>query len=488
MRTKLNTSNLLWVIGVLQPVSAEEITNYLTTVFDDAGAMPSSADIHKFCREQTDRKHLVRVARDPDLFSLSLLGNQYLPDDLRKSRDRSRIYLLREAYRAKLKMSRGVEATGLGGVAPSEDVRPSVKGTEANKLGPVVPSGQAYWPRFSRQLSEQTGSLPTSRDTPLPLLSFANREQLAVAIRSKNEADSINFTSLGLMLGISPKLVQQVAHNPDRHYRSFPLKKPSGGIRRIESPRVFLKVIQRFLLDYILDGLPIDDNVYSFRKNRSIADNAARHVGKPFVANIDIENFFGSITAKNVFTLLRKHGADPRSAALISALVTKEGILPQGAATSPLLSNSLLLEFDSRMSRLAGKTGANYSRYADDVTFSGDDRDIIAELLKTAGAELLRDYGLHLNKDKTRIATQHSQQKVTGLVVNEKVWPSRKFRRQIRAAFHNAGQKETVPKEHLEKLAGYLGYLRSFGAMKNSADLARCSDVFAKLIVALNEQ
>lgn len=484
MKTKLNTSNLLWVIGVLQPVSAEEITSYLATVFDDAGTMPKGTDIHKFCREQTDKKHLIRVAREPDLFSLTLLGNQYLSDDLRKSRDRSRIYLLKEAYKARLKMLRGVKATGLDGAAPSADVRPSKKGPEANKIGPVVPSGQSYWPRFSKQLSEQTGSLPTSRDTPLPLLSFANREQLAVAIRSKGEADSINFTSLGLMLGISPKLIQQIALYPDRHYRSFQLKKASGGMRNIESPRVFLKVIQRFFLDYTLSDLPVNDNVYSFRKNYSIADNAERHVGKQFVANIDIKNFFGSITSKKILSLLIKHGVEQRSAVLISALVTKEGILPQGAATSPLLSNSLLLEFDSRMSRLAENACANYSRYADDVTFSGNDRDVIANLIKTAEIELLRDYGLQLNKDKTRIATQRSQQKVTGLVVNEKVWPSRKFRRQIRAAFNNARKQEAVDKKRLEKLAGYLGYLRSFDVMKSSPDLVRYSSILASLTVA----
>jgi hypothetical protein len=487
MTARLNTSNLLWVIGVLQPVSVEEITGYLSAVFDDAGAMPRVADIQKFCLEQTDQKHLVRVARDPDLFSLTLLGNQYLPESLRKSRDKSRIYLLRGAHKAKIRTSRGVEALGLDGVAPSEDVRLTLKGTEANKLVPVVPSGQSYWPRFSKQLSEQTGSLPASRDTQLPLLSYANREQLALSMRSKSDAESLSFTSLGLMLGISPKLIQQIAGNTDRHYRSFLLNKSTGGTRQIDSPRVFLKVIQRFLLDYILFELPVDNRVFSFRSNKSIADNASLHTGKPFVGNIDIKDFFGSITEKNVSDFLRSCKIESRGAGLISALVTKGGVLPQGAVTSPIISNSILHKFDYRMSYFASQSGADYSRYADDITFSGKDRDIIANLINVAEKDLVRDYGLTLNKAKTRISTQRSQQKVTGLVVNEKVWPPRKFRRQIRAAFFNASQQSDIPREHALKLSGYLSYLRSFEAMKNLDELARYAAIISRVPVKLTD-
>ena len=150
MRTKINTGNLLWIIGVPQPVAAAEIRTYLTTVLDDAGTIPSGAVIHKFCLAQTDHRHLVRISREAGLFSLTLLGNQYLSESQRKSRDKARIYLLREAYKGRLIMSREVDATGLDGVAPSTDARLVEKGTESNKIDPVVPSGQSYWPRFSR--------------------------------------------------------------------------------------------------------------------------------------------------------------------------------------------------------------------------------------------------------------------------------------------------------------------------------------------------
>jgi hypothetical protein len=481
MSAKINTANLLWVIGVLQPVTASEIRMYLTTVLDDAGTIPSDRDIHKFCLAQTAQQHLVRVLREPDLFSLTRLGNGYLSEPRRKSRDKARIYLLREAYKSRLTMSCEVDATELDGAAPSSDARPIEKGNEANKFGPVVPSGQTYWPRFSRQLLEQTGPSETSRDSFLPLLSFATNDQIAVACRSRDESGSINSLVLGLMLGISPKLIQQISRNTDRHYRSFELAKRGGGVRPIESPRVFLKVIQRFLLDYLLYVLPVSENVFSFRSGISIADNANNHVAKDYVANIDIENFFGSITKDQVFGLLRANDFDVQAAGLISDLVTKGNVLPQGAASSPTISNSLLFEFDRRMSGLSEKSGLNYSRYADDISISGSNKGAIENAVEVARVELLRDYGLRLNAKKTRISSKRGQQKVTGLVVNEKVWPPRQFRRKVRAAFHNAEHRREVSEEQVKKLSGYLSYLKTFDAMSGSDDLDRYQGIINAL-------
>ena len=248
MKTTFNARTILWIIGVLQPVSALEICNYLAAVFDDVGKLSDEDAVHRFCLDQTNQGHLIRVTRKPDLFSLSLFGNQYLSEAHRKSRDKSRIYLLRDAYRSRFVTSREVDVTGLGGDAPSVDTRSNIKGTGTNAFGPAVPRDQMRWSRFSRQLSEQTGPSQTSRDATFPYFSFATAKQLALACRGSNENQTINFTSLGLMLGISPKLVQQIALNPPRHYRSFKLPKPNGGTRQIESPRVFLKVIQRFLV------------------------------------------------------------------------------------------------------------------------------------------------------------------------------------------------------------------------------------------------
>jgi len=414
---------------------------------------------------------LIRVWRDPDLFVLSMQGNQYLSENQRKNRDLTRIFLLKDARKDRLYLSREGDAAGSGGAAPSTDTRPTIKGTEANKLGLFVPQGQPYWPRFSQQLSEETGPSQPSRDIFPLFLSFASSTQLALACQQSEESLKLDFTTLGLMLGISPKLIQQIFRRPERHYRSFQLPKRTGGFRPIESPRVFLKVIQQFLADYVLAGLPVSEAVCSYRPGTSIIDNARQHVGVDYVANIDIENFFGSIENSGVQTLLARNGLGDVSAALVAGLVTKDGVLPQGAPTSPGISNSFLLTFDQDMLSDCQRQDLRYSRYADDITISGADRDAIVGMIRTARERLVGDYGLRLNEDKTRIASRHGQQKVTGLVVNEKALPPRKFRRRVRAAFHNAYRQGRVDVDRLRHLAGYLSYLKSFQELRGTPEL-----------------
>ncbi len=473
MKPVINKRTVLWAIGVLQPVSPEEVRKYYQTVLSDAVRIPDGNELQRFCLDASDMGQLVRVWRDPDLFALSLQGNHYLSDRQRKARDQARIFLLRDARKDRVYLSREVVAAGLGGDAPPADARPTIEGTEANKLGLFVPRGRAYWPRFSQQLSEDTGPSPASRDIFPSLLSFASPPQLALACQQSMDSLTLNLKTLGLMLGISPKLVQQILRRPDRHYRSFELPKRGGGTRQIESPRVFLKVIQQFLADYVLAGLRVSEAVYSYRAGRSIIDNARRHVGTEYVANIDIENFFGSIETPGVEALLVRHGLNETSAALVAGLVTKGGVLPQGAPTSPAISNAFLLSFDETMTAACRERNLTYSRYADDITMSGRDRDTIVDMIRLARERLAADYPLRLNEEKTRVGSRHGQQKVTGVVVNERALPPRTFRRQIRAAFHNAHRQLSVDLERFRRLGGYLSYLKSFDELRGTSELAR---------------
>lgn len=481
MKTVLNRKTILWAIGVLQPVSAEEISTYFNFVLNNAGRIPSKTEIHGFCLDASDRGQLLRVWRNPDLFTLTLQGNHYLSYLQRKARDKARIFLLKDARRDRVWLSREVDAMGLDGVAPPVDVRSTLKGTEANKLGLFVPQGQAYWPRFSQQFSGNTGPSLSSRDIFLPFLSFASPEQLAHAYQTHVKSLTLDFTSLGLMLGISPRLIQQISRRSARHYRSFELRKRTGGVRSIDSPRVFLKVIQQFLADYVLAGLPVSRAVYSYRAGTSIIDNARQHVGKDYVANIDIKDFFGSIQRSHIQALFARNGFSDASAALIAKLVTKDEVLPQGAPTSPLISNAFLLSFDEMMLIDCRVHGLAYSRYADDITVSGADRNAITDMIDVARQRLAVRYGLMLNKKKTRISSRHGQQKVTGVVVNEKLLPPRTFRRQVRAAFHNACKQGHVELERYRGLAGYLSYLKSFDELRGSPELAKYETALRRL-------
>ena len=423
----------------------------------------------------------MRVRRKPDLFALTLRGSRSLSKDQRKSRDRQRMFLLKEARQRRIQVSREADATGLGGVAPSVNARVLQQGAEAKALGLYVPRGQAPWPRISPQ-QLNTGLSPASRDmfSP-PLLSFDSPEQLAIASHRRVDSLTLDYTTLGLMLCVSPKLVQQIAWRPERHYRSFELPKRSGGVREIKSPRVFLKVIQQFLADYVLQGLTISNAVFSYRAGASIQDNARRHRGANYVANIDIKDFFGSIKKDRVTALLTDNGLPSAAAILVGELVTHDGALPQGAPTSPSLSNAFLRPFDDFMVTGCHRQGLSYSRYADDITISGSSRAAIVATIETARRRLAGDYDLQLNEEKTRIASRYTQQKVTGLVVNEKVVPPRKFRRQIRAAFHNAQERGSVDLGNFRHLAGYLSYLKSFDQLRDTPELGEYEKILKEL-------
>ena len=480
----LNLQSLIWLIGVMQPVSAIELASHLEISFGSDIETPDKDVIQRFCMEQVRQKCLIRVDRDPDAFSLTSKGNESLSRKHRFARDKVRIYLLKQARGRRVRVTREGFITGLGGAAPPVDERPITKGTEANKIVPVVPRGQSYWPRFSKQLIMETGRSEPSRDIPyLPLLSFKDEKQLSVAAGIESSELETDFTTIGLILGISPKLVMQIHHKPERHYRSFVLKKKGGGERPIESPKVFLKVIQQFLNDYILADLPIHRCVHSYRSDHSIISNAALHTRKKFVANIDIHDFFGSVTLEQVVNHLVNTGICKRSASIVGQICCKDETLPQGAPTSPLISNSILFGFDECMDEQCSRSGLVYSRYADDITISGDTRDAVVSSILTAEILLAERHKLFLNKEKTRVASQTGQQRVTGIVVNDGVRPPRDFRRSVRAAFHNASKMRTVDWNHARRLRGYLSYLMAFPEIRRSKELQRYRDVFRELTI-----
>lgn len=481
MTVTLNRGFLLWAIGVLQPVSADELLFYMKHVFSDGGSLPSREFLHSYLIESANMGQTVRILRDPDLFSLTMQGNAYLSRVQRMSRDRERIFLLIDTWNARNTTSREDQAAELGGASPSLNQRAILEGTRANEFGPSVPQGQTHWPRYSKQLAISTGSSSSSRDTFIDLLSFTELSQVHIARRGHGQSAYPDLINLGLMIGLTPRLISQIVARPDRHYRAFQLKKKGGGSRDISSPRVFLKTIQRFISDYIFAGLPLHNAVHSFRHDRSILSNAERHVGNRWVANIDVENFFGSISEDHLRNYFVKMGFDAPSSRILSKLATLGGVLPQGAPTSPVLSNVLLYDFDDIIDRKSKELKINYTRYADDITFSGNNISDIKLMLGFAPTLLTELYGLTINHRKTRILSRRSRQVVTGVVVNDVALPPRSLRRKIRSATYNASRSKEVTAETYNTLSGYIGYFRSFPKLISNKEFA---DLESNMIMA----
>jgi RNA-directed DNA polymerase len=222
-------------------------------------------------------------------------------------------------------------------------------------------------------------------------------------------------------------------------YKEFSIPKRSGGRRTIASPEPALKALQRKILRRVLARLRCHPAATGFEKGYSIAINALPHVHKAVVVRMDIRDFFGSIKAVRVQKYFQRVGWNKESARLLTSICTYRGALPQGAPTSPRLSNLLSCRLDARLTALARRYGATYSRYADDMTFSWDEdvsRNVHA-VIRVAKL-ILADEGFQLHsRKKLHISRRHDRQTVTGLVVNERVNLRRKTRRRLRAVAHH---------------------------------------------------
>ena len=234
---------------------------------------------------------------------------------------------------------------------------------------------------------------------------------------------------LSLLLGVPSEQLNRIIFGESSYYRHVTIPKKSGGERELDIPTTTLKNIQRWILDNILDRISTSSCSFGFKKHNSILDNASRHLGKTCVINMDIKDFFPSISFAQVFNVFSYYGYTKEVSFTLSKLCTYDGHLPQGSPASPYLSNVVCKKLDSRLLSLAERFRADYSRYADDLSFSGG-RGI--EKMIPVISSIVQDEGFLINQKKTRIAYSHQKQEVTGLIVNGKtVRVCRKYKRDV---------------------------------------------------------
>jgi hypothetical protein len=288
-------------------------------------------------------------------------------------------------------------------------------------------------------------------------------------------------------LGLTVARLRWLAYHRDAatriHYTRFVIPKRGGGERAIWAPQPALKAAQHWILHNVAERLPVHGAVHGFLPGRSTFTNAAAHTGARVVVKMDLKDFFPTVTLRRVKGIFRKAGYREQVAILLALLctesprevVTLEGqtyyvalgprCLPQGAPTSPALTNTLCLRLDRRVSGLAARLGWRYTRYADDLTFSlptgHKDKPRLGSLLGLV-RRIVEAEGFRLNPDKTRVHRSGGRQQVTGLVVNGAGPPRvpRRLRRQLRAAAHNLHQGKPLREgETAARLEGYAAYV-----------------------------
>ncbi len=271
------------------------------------------------------------------------------------------------------------------------------------------------------------------------------------------------------------------------HYIRFTIPKRSGGERAISSPRPLLRRAQSWVKEQILDRLGVSDEAHGFVRERSIVSNAGPHAGHDVVINVDLKDFFPTFTFKRVKGFFRKVGYGEAIATMLALLCTEpprvatrvgdklyhvalgDRVLPQGACTSPALTNLMCRRLDRRLAGLARKSGLAFTRYADDITFSGDGAVPIPKILGGL-RRIVEDEGLAVHPDKTRVLRKGRRQEVTGLVVNERVGVSRAVRRRLRAIIHNvrknglASQNRAGHRDFAAHLRGVVSFVQMVDA------------------------
>ncbi len=314
-------------------------------------------------------------------------------------------------------------------------------------------------------------------------------------------ADWLSITPDELLWFADLKGLAYKSKNPQlTHYHYRVLAKKSGAIRLIEAPKPRLKALQRQILTQILDRIPPHPAAHGFVQGRSVQTFISAHLGRRVVLKMDLQDFFPSITSPRVQTIFRMLGYPESVADLLGGICTNavprqvwnaaaadadddrmqearlvhtRPHLPQGAPTSPALANICAYRIDCRFTGLARSAGAEYSRYADDLAFSGDEEfERGVERFSTHVAAILMEEGFHVNHRKTRIMRQGVRQRLVGLVANHRMNIMRADFDRLKATLHNCArlgpesQNRAAHPSFRAHLDGRIGWVESVNPAK----------------------
>lgn len=293
------------------------------------------------------------------------------------------------------------------------------------------------------------------------------------AVNLEGRGLPIIFTTehLGLLLGSHPGEFREFVDTAHLKYSVFPIRKKNGSKRWIMAPNDDLKFIQQWIRHHILEKIEIHSAATGFVKGRGLLSNSSPHVDQELLLNIDLYRFFDSINSKRVYGLFKTLGYHTNLsydfAKLLCAtapkiywqdikkeykfkkkyIKQKLPILSQGSPASPVISNIICFMLDIRLTKLCESSGCSYTRYADDITISGNREKIPSLLtLKT----IIRKEGFYINREKIKYIPNNKRQTVTGIVVNKKTKVSKQLVKHVRQHLYYCFKYG--PQNHLQHL------------------------------------
>jgi len=238
------------------------------------------------------------------------------------------------------------------------------------------------------------------------------------------------LSSLKKDLGLSAKTLYTASNLAHKHYKKIAIPKKDGGMRELSVPDNFLKAVQHKILNTLLIHEEVSPYATAYRLGTSPLVNARVHLGQEKILKLDIKSFFDTV----IYPLVKekafpKFRYSEQNRILLTLICMHNESLPQGAPTSPAISNIIMKDFDNTVGTFCKGLGANYTRYCDDMTFSGSfDEKAVIDFVKKELSKL----GFFLNDKKTVVAARTTRQSVTGIIVNDKLNVSSSYRRKIR--------------------------------------------------------
>jgi RNA-directed DNA polymerase len=268
-----------------------------------------------------------------------------------------------------------------------------------------------------------------------------------------------NKEHLALLLGVNPSNLAKLFTITETYYKNarIPKRKP-GKYRDIVVPFTGLKEVQRWILNEILYKVTVSEYAKGFKPSSSIVDNAKPHVGKKCVINIDMKDFFPTIKFEKVFSIFSYYGYTNEISYILTKLCVYNNELPQGAPTSPFISNILCKKLDKRFHELCKSLNADYTRYADDITISGE--SYLVEYIE-AFKNIIESEGFLFHDNKLKVRYLNQRQMVTGIIVNKKLSVPRETKKYLRQQIYYCkkfGVFDHMKKEGIER-SNYKDYL-----------------------------
>lgn len=274
-----------------------------------------------------------------------------------------------------------------------------------------------------------------------------------------------NEKELASLMHVDPGRIGLLSKFSHRYYKRYEIPKSNGGLREIRQPRKDLKGIQAWILRNILDKLNPSPYATAYIKKRNILGNVSPHCINRYFICLDLEDFFPSISIRRVTKVFFLIGYSKKAASILAMLCTCSGSLPQGAVTSPSLSNLIAAKLDRRIVGYASRRNIIYTRYADDITLSSNNPIMLCLSLPIV-IKIINSEHFKSNMNKLRVLGPRRRCSITGLVKNNsesKFGIGKKKKRQMRAVMHHFLFCKTKDSKYSseESIIGWLNYLKS---------------------------